>query len=73
MAKNTRDKPQETPVMIIKARRCQRCGGLLTGEQSIKIGYGASCLRKMRQEEREREEAKRFKQLNIFGEEEPEE
>lgn len=63
------DQRRETPVMIIKARRCQRCGGLLTGEHSIRMGYGAACLKKMKQEEREREEAKRFKQLTIFGEE----
>ena len=49
---------QANEVFSIQARRCKRCGGLLTSEQAIRIGYGACCLRKMRQEEREKEENK---------------
>lgn len=45
-------------VFSIQARRCKRCGGLLTSEQAIRIGYGACCLRKMRREEQEKEENK---------------
>lgn len=51
-------KQQENEVFQIPARRCKRCGGLLTSEQAIKDGYGSCCLRKMRQEEREKEAAK---------------
>ena len=49
---------KENEVFSIQARRCKRCGGLLTSEQAIRIGYGACCLRKMRKEEREKEESK---------------
>lgn len=28
-----------------KVARCRRCGGILTGEESIKRGYGPSCYR----------------------------
>lgn len=42
-------------VFTIQARRCKRCGGLLTSAQGIKDGYGPCCLRKMRREEAERE------------------
>ena len=41
-------------VFTIPARRCKRCGGLLTSAQGIRDGYGPCCLRKMRQEEAER-------------------
>ena len=45
-------------VFTIPARRCKRCGGLLTSETAIREGYGSCCLRKMKQEERDREIAK---------------
>lgn len=40
----------ETFTISIKARRCKRCGGLLTGEQAIKDGYGHICKMKARAE-----------------------
>lgn len=43
-------------IFTIPARRCLRCGGILTSEKGIRDGYGPCCLRKMRQEEQEREE-----------------
>ncbi len=54
-------------VFTIPARRCRRCGGLLTSAQGIKDGYGACCLRKMRQEEKARAELE--DQCSLFGEE----
>lgn len=53
-------------VFTIKARRCKRCGGLLTSSQAIQDGYGPCCLRKMRQEERKKEEMKN--QISLFAE-----
>lgn len=33
-------------IFIIRARRCKRCGGLLTSEQSLEDGYGHVCKMK---------------------------
>ncbi len=53
------DNPTEkSEVFMISARRCKRCGGLLTSHQAIIDGYGSCCLRKMKLEEMERERAK---------------
>lgn len=62
------DKQMRSEVFTIPARRCKRCGGLLTSEQAIKDGYGSCCLRKMRQEVRAREAAKN--QCSLFDREE---
>lgn len=43
-------------IFSIPARRCKRCGGILTSQQSLKSGYGPGCLRKMQQERKEKEE-----------------
>ncbi|MDO4750121.1 MAG: hypothetical protein Q4A39_04685 [Eubacteriales bacterium] len=53
-------------VFHIPARRCKRCGGLLTSEQAIKDGYGHTCKMKNRREELEREAAK--DQCRLFEE-----
>lgn len=45
-------------VFHIPARRCKRCGGLLTSEQAIKDGMGHTCKIKTRREELEREAEK---------------
>lgn len=42
-------------VFTIPARRCKRCGGLLTSAKGIRDGYGPCFLRKIRQEEADRE------------------
>ncbi len=55
---------QESEIFTIPARRCKRCGGLLTSEQAIKNGYGSCCLRKMQQEARAKEEAQ--SQCSLF-------
>jgi uncharacterized cysteine cluster protein YcgN (CxxCxxCC family) len=51
-------------IFTIPARRCKRCGGLLTSEQAIRDGYGSCCLKKIKQEERAKEEAKN--QCSLF-------
>lgn len=35
------DKQRGSEVFTIPARRCKRCGGLLTSAQAIKDGYGS--------------------------------
>ena len=62
------DKQRDSGVFTIPARRCKRCGGLLTSAQAIKDGYGSCCLRKIRQEERAKEQLKN--QCSLFDEEE---
>lgn len=55
---------QDNEVFQIPARRCKRCGGLLTSAQAIRDGYGSCCLRKIRQEARAKEVAKN--QCSLF-------
>lgn len=61
------DKSSE--VFQIPARRCKRCGGLLTSEQALRDGYGHTCKMKTRREELEREELK--DQCSLFEEDYP--
>ena len=58
------DERPKSEVFTIPARRCKRCGGLLTSAEAIRDGYGSCCLRKMRQEARAKEEAKN--QYSLF-------
>lgn len=37
----------DNEIFTIKARRCKRCGGLLTSEKAIKEGFGHSCKMKL--------------------------
>lgn len=55
-----------TEIFHIPARRCKRCGGLLTSEQALKDGYGHTCKMKTRREDQEREAAK--DQYSFFSE-----
>nr|DAO47785.1 MAG TPA: TFIIB Transcription factor zinc-finger [Caudoviricetes sp.] len=57
------DEPK-SDVFTIPARRCKRCGGLLTSKQGLRDGYGPCCLQKMRQEEAERKMAEN--QYSLF-------
>lgn len=57
-------------VFTIKARRCKRCGGLLTSAQALKDGYGHSCKLKVQAEKRRRLAMKN--QLTLFPIEEKE-
>lgn len=45
-------------IFKIPARRCKRCGGLLTSEQSLRDGYGHHCRSIVRAEAAEREETR---------------
>ena len=58
-------------VFTIPARRCKRCGGLLTSSQGLRDGYGPCCLRKMRQEEADRKMMEN--QCSLFDLTQPEE
>ena len=42
---------------FLKVARCRRCGNVLTGDESIKRGYGPSCY-KNRDVPKEREKSK---------------
>lgn len=55
-------------VFHIPARRCLRCGGLLTSASGLRDGYGHTCRRKARIEAAERE-AQKF-QITLFDNEE---
>ena len=52
-------KKEVSEIFTVPARRCKRCGGLLTSGQAIRDGYGSCCLKKIKQEERQ-QEAKRL-------------
>ena len=58
------NKQPESEIFTIPARRCKRCGGLLASAEAIRDGYGSCCLRKIRQEQRAKEEAKN--QYSLF-------
>ena len=45
----------EPEIFVIKARRCERCGGLLTSSKAVSNGMGHTCLMRAREEERRRE------------------
>ena len=51
---------------IIKARRCKRCGGLLTSKQAVKDGYGHVCKIKANKEKQEDQ----IQQLCLFDSDE---
>lgn len=40
------DKSEDNGIFSIPARRCLRCGGLLTSEQGLRDGYGHVCKAK---------------------------
>jgi ubiquitin len=41
-------------VFLVKARRCKRCGGILTSEEGVRTGYGHTCAKKERAAEQDR-------------------
>lgn len=51
-------------IFTIKARRCKRCGRLLTSMESVEHGYGCQCAAKARAEEKAREPMPG--QMNIY-------
>lgn len=54
-------------IFTIQARRCKRCGGLLTSAKAIRDGYGQACKRKAAIEEADRKMEK--DQISLFEEE----
>ena len=54
---------EEMNIFMIRARRCKRCGGILTSEQGLRDGYGPCCLRKAREEEAQRREEEKLVSL----------
>ena len=54
---------EEMNIFTIRARRCKRCGGILTSEQGLREGYGPCCLRKAREEEAQRREEEKLVSL----------
>ena len=55
-------------IFSISARRCKRCGGLLTSDKAIRDGYGPVWRYKACKEALEQEMAR--DQLSLFGGEE---
>ena len=55
-------------VFMVRARRCKRCGGLLTSAQAVADGYGHVCKMKELQKQQDREELKN--QYSLFSGEE---
>ncbi len=55
---------------IIKARKCKRCGGLLTSKQAVKDGYGHVC--KMKANENGKVNRTDPSQICLFESSEPE-
>ena len=39
-------KTDDGEIFLVKARRCKRCGGLLTSKQAVADGYGHVCKMK---------------------------
>lgn len=54
-------------VFTIKARRCLRCGGILTSSFGIREGYGHVCKAKAKQEAQARAMDKN--QISLFRDE----
>lgn len=42
-------------IILIQARRCKRCGRLLTSKEAVERGYGCQCAEKARREEQEKQ------------------
>lgn len=57
-------------IFDIPARRCKRCGGILTSEQGLRDGYGSCCLKKMK--EAEADARMRKIQISLFDQKEGE-
>ena len=51
----------EPEIFVLEARKCKRCGGILTSAKAVRNGYGHVCLLKTRAEEKFKEI-----QINLF-------
>lgn len=45
----------ESEIFTVRARRCKRCGRLLTSSKAVEEGYGEACRCKVKKDELERE------------------
>ena len=50
------DDKNEGEIFMVRARRCKRCGGLLTSRQAVADGYGHTCKLKERGEYESRQQ-----------------
>lgn len=48
----------EPEIFVLEARKCKRCGGILTSAKAVRNGYGHVCLQKTKAEEK-------FKEIQI--------
>ena len=48
----------EPEIFVLEARKCKRCGGVLTSPKAVRNGFGHVCLLKIRAEEK-------FKKIQI--------
>ena len=55
---------ETSEIFTVKARRCKRCGGLLTSKQAVEDGYGHVC--KMETQEEQRAAMPDPNQISIF-------
>lgn len=46
MTGRAQDNGGDDEIFMVKARRCKRCGGLLTSKQAVADGYGHVCKMK---------------------------
>lgn len=46
MTGRARDHGGDDDIFMVKARRCKRCGGLLTSAKAVADGYGHTCKMK---------------------------
>lgn len=53
----------QSGIFLISARRCRRCGGLLTSEEALRDGVGHVC--KLR--EKEEKDARRWEEENQYS------
>lgn len=61
---------QDSEIFQIPARRCKRCGRLLTSRKAVELGYGCQRLRKEQEEARAKEPIPgQMNLLDDFGEE----
>lgn len=48
MVDDEKNVAETSEIFMVKARRCKRCGGLLTSREAVADGYGHICKMKAR-------------------------
>lgn len=59
------NRDDRSEIFTVRARRCKRCGGLLTSSRAIEDGYGHSCKMKLEIEAANRRMMK--DQISLFS------